>query len=84
MLLLGVGMSYVLEAAVTFATGYIPNILLAVSAVSLILCEVLNSLKSIYWEGQDDIFYPRRQHRRRMERLRNLSLTWETVLVDSP
>ena len=49
------------------------NILLPVSVISLILCEVINSFGSTDKEIQEPLATSRR-HRRRVERLRNLSL----------
>ena len=49
------------------------NILLPVSVVSLILCEVINSFEKPKLEVQAPLVNSRK-HRRRVERLRNLSL----------
>ena len=49
------------------------NVLLPLSVVSLILCELLNSFKSTNMMSQEPLVTSRK-HRRRVERLRNLSL----------
>ena len=49
------------------------NILLPISIISLILCEVINSFGSTNKESQEPLVTSRK-HRRRVERLRNLSL----------
>ena len=49
------------------------NILLPISIISLILCEALNSFESTNKESQEPLVTSRK-HRRRVERLRNLSL----------
>ena len=49
------------------------NILLPISIISLVLCEVFNSFESPIPESQEPLMN-RRKHRKRVERLRNLSL----------
>ena len=49
------------------------NILLPISIISLVLCEVFNSFESPIPESQEPLMNCRK-HRKRVERLRNLSL----------
>ena len=49
------------------------NILLPISVISLIICEILNSSKPSNLEGQGPFVSSRKPHRR-VEHLRNLSL----------